>query len=171
MPVKYHALIYLLCALSAPLLVVADTPSKVAHLGYMSPGDIPQYDNAFLKGLERQGYIVPGEIQRYDDALWRSLVNTTICWWSMILPSHRSKQTKCDLLETLDDRHERRSTIVTSQLPVDQWHAFLADPTLADAILDRLVHNSYRLALKEKLMRKHKSLNSKLISTARSRGH
>ena len=82
-----------------------------------------------------------------------------------------TEQTKRDLLEILDDRYDRRSTIVTSQLPVDQWHAFLADPTLADAILDRLVHNSYRLALKGESMRKHKSLNSKPAPTGRSRGH
>jgi DNA replication protein DnaC len=82
-----------------------------------------------------------------------------------------TEQTKRDLLEILDDRYDRRSTIVTSQLPVDQWHAFLADPTLADAILDRLVHNSYRLALKGDSMRKHKTLNSKPSSTARPRGH
>lgn len=67
-----------------------------------------------------------------------------------------SDQSKRDLLEILDDRYDRSSTIVTSQLPVDQWHAFLADPTLADAILDRLVHNSYRVTLKGESMRKHR---------------
>lgn len=67
-----------------------------------------------------------------------------------------SDQSKRDLLEILDDRYDRSSTIVTSQLPVDQWHTYLADPTLADAILDRLVHNSYRLALKGESMRKQK---------------
>ena len=69
-----------------------------------------------------------------------------------------SDQSKRDLLEILDDRYDRSSTIVTSQLPVDQWHAFLADPTLADAILDRLVHNSYRLGLKGESMRKQRPL-------------
>ncbi len=64
---------------------------------------------------------------------------------------------KRDLLEILDDRYDRRSTMITSQLPVDQWHAYLADPTLADAILDRLVHNSYRLALSGASMRKQKT--------------
>lgn len=52
-----------------------------------------------------------------------------------------------DLLEILDDRHGTRSTIVTSQLPVKNWHEAIGDPTLADAILDRLVHNSYRIEL------------------------
>ena len=52
-----------------------------------------------------------------------------------------------DLLEILEDRHGRRSTLVTSQLPVGSWHASLGDPTLADAILDRLVHNAYKIEL------------------------
>jgi DNA replication protein DnaC len=62
-----------------------------------------------------------------------------------------------DLLEILDDRYDRRSTLITSQLPVEQWHAYLEDPTLADAILDRLIHNSYRLPLKGDSMRKQKT--------------
>lgn len=67
-----------------------------------------------------------------------------------------SDQSKRDLLEILDDRYDKKSTIITSQLPVENWHAYLDEPTLADAILDRLVHNSYRLNLKGDSMRKHK---------------
>lgn len=63
-------------------------------------------------------------------------------------------ETRRDLLEILDDRHNQRSTLVTSQLPVDTWHDYLGEPTLADAILDRLVHNAYRLNLKGESMRK-----------------
>jgi DNA replication protein DnaC len=59
-----------------------------------------------------------------------------------------------DLLEVLDDRHGRRSTVVTSQLPVEHWHKIIGDPTFADAILDRLVHNAYRIELKGESMRK-----------------
>lgn len=59
-----------------------------------------------------------------------------------------------DLLELLDDRHGHRSTLVTSQLPVDHWHDHIGDPTLADAILDRLIHNAYRITLKGESMRK-----------------
>ena len=62
-----------------------------------------------------------------------------------------------DLLEIIDDRYDRRSTLVTSQLPVKHWHDILADPTLADAILDRLVHNAYKIELKGESMRKSKS--------------
>jgi DNA replication protein DnaC len=59
-----------------------------------------------------------------------------------------------DLLEILDDRHGCSSTIVTSQLPVDHWHELIGNPTIADAILDRLVHNAHRLTLKGDSMRK-----------------
>jgi DNA replication protein DnaC len=61
-----------------------------------------------------------------------------------------------DLLEILDDRYEKKSTLITSQLPVDKWHRYLEDPTLADAILDRVVHNAYKLELKGESMRKRK---------------
>lgn len=59
-----------------------------------------------------------------------------------------------DLLEILDDRHGKRSTIVASQVPVDDWHAAIGDPTLADAILDRLVHNAHRINMDGESMRK-----------------
>jgi DNA replication protein DnaC len=59
-----------------------------------------------------------------------------------------------DLLEIMDDRHGRGSTIVTSQLPVENWHEIIGDPTIADAILDRLVHNAYWLTLKGESLRK-----------------
>jgi len=60
-----------------------------------------------------------------------------------------------DLLELLEDRYGKRSTIVTSQLPISSWHDAIGDPTLADAILDRLVHNAHKIELKGESMRKH----------------
>ena len=62
-----------------------------------------------------------------------------------------------DLLEIVEDRHNLRSTLITSQLSVDRWHAIIADPTLADAILDRLVHTAYRIALDGDSLRKKKT--------------
>ncbi len=59
-----------------------------------------------------------------------------------------------DLLEIMEDRHGLKSTLVTSQLPLTQWHKTIGDVTLADAILDRLIHNSHRLKLKGESMRK-----------------
>jgi DNA replication protein DnaC len=64
-----------------------------------------------------------------------------------------------DLLEVLDDRYEKCSTIVTSQLPIKLWHDTIGDKTLADAILDRLIHNAYRLELKGDSMRKLRTDN------------
>ena len=79
-------------------------------------------------------------------------------------------ETVRDLLEILDDRYDRRSTLITSQLPIDQWHAYLGDRTVADAILDRLVHNSYRLVLKGESMRRHRTV-SVAPTVSRTRGH
>jgi DNA replication protein DnaC len=67
------------------------------------------------------------------------------------------KEQRHDLLEILEDRHGLRSTLITSQLPVKYWHDIIADPTLADAILDRLVHNAYKLVLDGDSMRKKQS--------------
>ena len=64
-------------------------------------------------------------------------------------PAHRN-----DLMEIMDDRHGHTSTVVISQLPTDEWYASIGDNTLADAILDRLMHNSHRLPLKGPSMRK-----------------
>jgi DNA replication protein DnaC len=71
-----------------------------------------------------------------------------------------SDQSKRDLLEILDDRYDKSATIITSQLDVKQWHAYLDDPTLADAILDRVVHNAYHLDLSGESIRKLKSIRS-----------
>ena len=62
-----------------------------------------------------------------------------------------------DRLEILEDRHGLKSTLVTSQLPLEHWHEQIGDPTLADAILDRLVHSAHKLQLKGESMRKKKA--------------
>ena len=59
-----------------------------------------------------------------------------------------------DLLEILEERYGRRSTVITSQLPVDRWHEVVNDPTYADAIMDRLVHNAHRIELTGESMRR-----------------
>jgi DNA replication protein DnaC len=59
-----------------------------------------------------------------------------------------------DFLEVCDDRYQHGSMILTSQMPVAHWHEQIGDPTLADSILDRLLHNAYRLELKGESMRK-----------------
>lgn len=67
-----------------------------------------------------------------------------------------------DLLEIIDARYHQASTLITSQLPVASWHESLSDPTMADAILDRVLHNAYKIELKGESMRK---LRSKIDAT------
>jgi len=62
-----------------------------------------------------------------------------------------------DLFEVIEDRYDRGSTLIAAQLPVKHWHETIGDPTLADAILDRLVHNAYTIELKGESMRKRKA--------------
>jgi DNA replication protein DnaC len=77
-----------------------------------------------------------------------------------ITPSQRH-----DLMEVIEDRHARRSTLITSQLPVENWHDYIGEATLADAILDRLLHGAHRLKLRGESMRK---LNTELTDRDRS---
>jgi len=63
-------------------------------------------------------------------------------------------QTRRDLLEVLDDRHNQSATCITSQLPIKHWHETIGDPTLADAILDRVIHNAHKVELKGESLRK-----------------
>ena len=60
-----------------------------------------------------------------------------------------------DILEILDDRHSRRSTLIASQLPIEKWNDYIGEPTVADAILDRIVHSAFKLNLKGESMRKN----------------
>ena len=71
--------------------------------------------------------------------------------WGLAPPTAAERS---DLLEVLDDRVGTRSTVITSQLPIEHWHEYLGEPTLADAILDRILHSSHRLALAGESMRK-----------------
>jgi len=65
-----------------------------------------------------------------------------------------------DLLEVLDDRHSMASTLITSQFPPTRWHEMIGDATVADAILDRLIHGAHRIELKGESMRKHRGKKS-----------
>ena len=68
---------------------------------------------------------------------------------------HLTAAQRHDLLEVIEDRYGRSSTVITSQLPIKKWHDWIADPTVADAILDRLVHNAYKLDLQGNSRRKN----------------
>jgi len=68
--------------------------------------------------------------------------------------SHLDKQQQMDLMEIIEDRHGQSSTIIASQLPVKSWYEIIGEATIADAILDRLVHTSHRIELKGESLRK-----------------
>jgi len=73
-----------------------------------------------------------------------------------------------DLLEIMDDRHINRSTLITSQLPVEKWHEMIGDGTLADAILDRLVHNAHKIKMKGESMRKRRTTTKDPLTKTRT---
>jgi DNA replication protein DnaC len=75
-----------------------------------------------------------------------------------------------DLLELLDDRVGGRSTLITSQLPIEHWHDYIGDPTLADAILDRLLHNAHKIHLAGESMRKRDISNEKKTAGKKQKG-
>jgi DNA replication protein DnaC len=68
-----------------------------------------------------------------------------------------TRQQRNDLMEVIEDRHDRRSTLIASQLPIEHWHEYIGEATLADAILDRLLHGAHRLSLTGESMRKERS--------------
>lgn len=65
-----------------------------------------------------------------------------------------SARQAADLLEVIEDRYQQGSTVIASQLPVSEWHQMVSNPTVADALLDRLLHHSHRIELKGESMRK-----------------
>lgn len=72
-------------------------------------------------------------------------------------PEPLTAEQRRDLLEIVDDRYDRGSLIITSQVPIERWYETVGDPTLADAILDRLVHSAYRIELKGESLRKQRA--------------
>ena len=86
-------------------------------------------------------------------------------------PDRLSASQRRDLMEIVEDRHGRGSILITSQLPVATWHEVIGEPTLGDAILDRLVHNAYRLELHGLSMRKIKAAAIEAPAQARDTNH
>lgn len=91
--------------------------------------------------------------------LMASIIKCEVLILDDLLIAPISHDEQKELLEIIEERYERKATIVTSQLPVKSWHGAMQDPTLSDAILDRLVHNAYIIPVKgEDSMRKKKRL-------------
>jgi DNA replication protein DnaC len=92
--------------------------------------------------------------------LFRTLVKVDLLILDDWGPDRLNASQRRDLMEIIEDRHGRGSTLITSQLKVDKWHEVIAEPTFADAILDRIVHNAYRLTLDGPSIRKIKAANA-----------
>ncbi len=73
-------------------------------------------------------------------------------------PERLNADQRRDMLEIIEDRHATAATLITSQLPVSSWHEVIGEPTFADAILDRIVHNAYRLELDGESLRKQQKV-------------
>ncbi len=97
------------------------------------------------------------------DGRYSKLINTIVKAHLLVIDdwglSKLTDQEQRDLLEIFEDRYSVHSTVIASQLPVAHWHEIIGNPTLADAILDRLVHNAYKINLKGGSMRKKKRIN------------
>ncbi|MFC3631428.1 ATP-binding protein [Paracoccus angustae] len=97
------------------------------------------------------------ELARGDgrfDRLFRKIARVDLLILDDWGPDRLTATQRRDLMEIVEERYGRRSTIVTSQLPVETWHDVIGEPTFADAILDRLVHNAYRIPLDGPSLRK-----------------
>ena len=97
------------------------------------------------------------ELARGDgrfERLFRKLVRTDLLILDDWGPDRLTAPQRRDLMEIVEDRYGRCSTIITSQLPVESWHAVIDEPTFADAILDRIGHNPYRFALDRPSLRR-----------------
>jgi DNA replication protein DnaC len=96
----------------------------------------------------------------HDDGRYSRLMRTLVRAKLLILddwgPEPLSARQRRDLLEIVEDRYNRGSTIITSQLPIDRWHQIIGDPTMADAILDRVVHNAHKITLAGDSLRKRR---------------
>ena len=88
--------------------------------------------------------------------VFKSLTKTGLLILDDWGPERLNASQRRDLMEIVEDRYDAGSTLITSQLPIDTWHDVIGEPTFADAIMDRLVHNAYRLKLDGQSMRKNK---------------
>lgn len=104
-----------------------------------------------------QKLLIKTKMSRIDGSIYKffeSISKTDLLILDDFGLSHLEKQQQMDLMEIIEDRHARKATIIASQLPVASWHEIIGEETIADAILDRLVHTSHRIELKGESLRK-----------------
>jgi DNA replication protein DnaC len=104
-----------------------------------------------------QKLMVKTKLSRLDGTVFKffeKLAKTDLLILDDFGLTHLDKQQQIDLMELIEDRHGKKATIISSQLPVGSWYEVIGEQTIADAILDRLVHTSYRIEIKGDSMRK-----------------
>jgi DNA replication protein DnaC len=104
-----------------------------------------------------QKLMVKTKLSRLDGTVFKffeKLAKTDLLILDDFGLTHLDKQQQIDLMELIEDRHGKKATIIASQLPVGSWYEVIGEQTIADAILDRLVHTSYRIEIKGDSMRK-----------------
>jgi DNA replication protein DnaC len=104
-----------------------------------------------------QKLLIKTKMSRIDGSIYKffeSVSKTDLLILDDFGLSHLEKQQQMDLMEIIEDRHARKATIIASQLPVSNWYGIIGEETIADAILDRLVHTSHRIELKGESLRK-----------------
>jgi DNA replication protein DnaC len=125
--------------------------------------------NGFRASYQRASRLVQQLAIARADGTYASLLDrlakTQVLVLDDFLLSPMTESERRDLLEVVEDRYGRLSTIITSQLPTKSWHESLGDPTMADAICDRLVHNAHVIALRGGSMRKKKGMGSSTETT------
>jgi len=97
-----------------------------------------------------------GRIARFLTAIERTQLLIIDDWGPEVLNAEQRR----DLLEIVDDRCDKSSLLITSQVPIKQWHDIVGDPTIADAILDRIIHNTHRIELKGHSMRRRQTIQA-----------
>jgi DNA replication protein DnaC len=106
-----------------------------------------------------QKLLIKTKMARVDGSIYKlfeQLAKTNLLIMDDFGLTHLEKQQQMDLMEIIEDRHARKATIIASQLPVSNWYNIIGEETIADAILDRLVHTSHRIELKGESLRKKK---------------
>lgn len=104
-----------------------------------------------------QKLLIKTKMARIDGSVYKlfeQLAKTDLLILDDFGLTHLEKQQQMDLMEIIEDRHARKATIIASQLPVTNWYDIIGEETIADAILDRLVHTSHRIELKGESLRK-----------------
>ncbi len=99
--------------------------------------------------------------ERYP-RLFRVLIKPNLLILDDWGPERLNADQRRDLMEIVEDRYQNASILITSQLPVDKWHEVIGEPTFADAILDRIIHNAHRIELNGQSMRKIRTEKNKL---------